>query len=146
MGYEAGDVTGFHVRNFPAGHKPTNFTKWLDAEEPYQVEYQHCFEPYVLMRRDTVPSYDERFRGYGMNKIVHLMAISKTAQFHVLPKVWLMAIPHERSRDWHRTLASKHSERDRFLEMQALFEVVKNELRATPFLPNEKNDSNEYHT
>ena len=35
----------------------------------YPVEYELHFEPYVMMRREDVPSYDERFRGYGMNKI-----------------------------------------------------------------------------
>ena len=31
------------------------------------------FEPYVLVSRHWVPWYDERFRGYGHNKIQHIM-------------------------------------------------------------------------
>ena len=29
------------------------------------------YEPYVIMHRDYVPWYDERFRGFGFDKIVH---------------------------------------------------------------------------
>lgn len=30
------------------------------------------FEPYVLVAREGLPAYDERFRGYFENKAVHL--------------------------------------------------------------------------
>jgi hypothetical protein len=38
------------------------------------VDYQECFEPYVIGSRALLPRYDERFKGYGMNKIQHLYA------------------------------------------------------------------------
>merc|ERR1712048_1053836 len=120
--FEEGKVSGFHVKNFPAGHGPTNFSRWVTSDEPYEVAYKHGFEPYVVMRKDQVPKYDERFRGYGMNKIIHLLGVSKTSTFHVLPETWVMELPHERSRDWVRTQQTKHSENDRFVEVQALFE------------------------
>ena len=38
------------------------------------MDYQECFEPYVIGSRALLPRYDERFKGYGMNKIQHLYA------------------------------------------------------------------------
>ncbi|CAN0464386.1 unnamed protein product, partial [Laminaria digitata] len=35
----------------------------------YTVSYSSCFEPYIVANKSTVPMYDERFRGYGMNKV-----------------------------------------------------------------------------
>lgn len=34
------------------------------------------YEPYILVLREHVPWYDERFRGYGRDKIVHLMHLA----------------------------------------------------------------------
>lgn len=36
---------------------------------------QGC-EPYIVALRQDVPWYDERFRGYGRDKIVHLLHVS----------------------------------------------------------------------
>ena len=33
------------------------------------MEYASCFEPYIAVDKSVVPMYDERFRGYGMNKV-----------------------------------------------------------------------------
>lgn len=34
----------------------------------YDVPFEPCFEPYVVVDKTVTPLYDERFRGYGMNK------------------------------------------------------------------------------
>lgn len=34
----------------------------------YAVPFEPCFEPYVVVDKTVTPMYDERFRGYGMNK------------------------------------------------------------------------------
>lgn len=34
----------------------------------YTVPFEPCFEPYVVVDKTVAPMYDERFRGYGMNK------------------------------------------------------------------------------
>jgi hypothetical protein len=66
---------GFHVSNFPKGHSPTDFERWFNASLPYAVTYQENFEPYIIARRVGLPRYDERFRGYGMNKISYLYEV-----------------------------------------------------------------------
>lgn len=35
----------------------------------YTVPFASCFEPYVVVAKAMAPMYDERFRGYGMNKV-----------------------------------------------------------------------------
>jgi hypothetical protein len=44
------------------------------------------YEPFVIVHRKFVPWYDERFRGYGMNKIVHITALHgrHSRQFHLV--------------------------------------------------------------
>lgn len=64
-----GEASAFHVGHFPAGHSPTNFDKWFDSEQGYQVSYSDFYEPYVVAAKSRIPHYDERFRGYGMNKV-----------------------------------------------------------------------------
>jgi len=87
-GYEAGVASGFHVGHFPRGHSATDFKRWIEGPvanqsssnlmqslhgiDAYSIQYEDYFEPYVLALRYLVPAYDERFRGYGLNKISHL--------------------------------------------------------------------------
>ena len=89
---------GFHVSHFPAGHGPTDFARWwsLSSSPPsplssggddddaagaacfaasYTVAHSPHFEPYVLTAAAdaALPWYDERFAGYGMNKVVPII-------------------------------------------------------------------------
>lgn len=117
----------FHCRHFPQGHGPTDFPRWLaggaDAPAPtcgegalssdldgldaYRVEYAEFFEPYVVVPRELVPRYDERFRGYGLNKVSHLyeMAVSWEVDFSVVKsqEAFVAAPAHEKSPSWQRT-------------------------------------------
>uniref|UniRef100_V5I9H3 Glycosyltransferase-like protein n=2 Tax=Anoplophora glabripennis TaxID=217634 RepID=V5I9H3_ANOGL len=56
------------------GHAPTNYEKWKTADEPYKVMWEPDYEPYVVVRRDVV-EYDERFLGFGWNKVSHIMEL-----------------------------------------------------------------------
>lgn len=118
--YEAGNAKGFHLRNFPKGHRATCFDRWfagaadfpdaalgLRAEahglDTYAVEYEENFEPYVVMARAAVPEYDERFRGYGLNKISHLYSVNaKGVAFHVIDHIdaFVVAKEHPKSESW----------------------------------------------
>lgn len=51
------------------GHKPTDYKQWFHATAPYPIHYQNGYEPYLLIDRRLMPLYDERFRGYGYDKV-----------------------------------------------------------------------------
>ena len=36
----------------------------------YEVEYEECYEPYVIASRRLLPRYDERFHGYGSKMVI----------------------------------------------------------------------------
>lgn len=59
---------------WPKGHAPTNYAKWRTATTPYKVEWESDFEPYVVVRRDC-PEYDQRFVGFGWNKVSHVVEL-----------------------------------------------------------------------
>lgn len=119
-GFQAGDLEGFHTSHFPAGHRATDFERWLAGPlhwpskpgslqqaahgvNAYPIEYEECFEPYVVVARCSVPAYDERFRGYGMNKISHLYSLHATGfEFFVAenPESFVVAGQHPKSKSW----------------------------------------------
>ncbi|KAK3268871.1 hypothetical protein CYMTET_22652 [Cymbomonas tetramitiformis] len=114
----AQNVSSFHAQHFPAGHSPTDFAKWQQIPgdaEPYRVPYSVYFEPYIVAARTRLPRYDERFRGYGMNKISHLHSVAVAGNsFLVLPSHFVIADQHEKSVSWQAVFGAKstaHSER-----------------------------------
>jgi len=121
---------GFHLSSFPQGHEPTQFEKFWDKslqrnddenedqyieflwQESYGIDYEDLFEPYIVMASADVPLYDERFQGYGLNKISHLASVSKLKDgiFFVLPGVFLVAPVHGRSDEWTKIYGKSQPE------------------------------------
>lgn len=67
-----GALRAFHAGNFPEGHRQTNLDRWaaLAADAtPYEVKYAEGYEPYGLFFRRHAPPFDERFRGFGLDKV-----------------------------------------------------------------------------
>ena len=59
-----------HADKFAGAHAITNYEKWYEQAEnrPYQVKFKGVYEPYMVGPR-TMPRFDERFAGYGMDKV-----------------------------------------------------------------------------
>ena len=41
----------FNGRTHPAGHNSTNYERWVNATEPYEIEYELGYEPWGVMHR-----------------------------------------------------------------------------------------------
>jgi hypothetical protein len=115
-------VIGFHMSHYPQGHEKTNFWRWVNTTEAYQVEYQLGFEPYIMMLKRYVPYYDERFRGYYWNKVQHLMHLSLQHQisFLVHPETFVVHIPHRKPKTKWRTKRSGQKEKNHGMFLEAL--------------------------
>lgn len=57
------------------GHNCTDYAKWFKADQPYDVEYHDGYEPWFIIDRFRNPWYDVSFRGYGWNKVSHVINI-----------------------------------------------------------------------
>ncbi|KAG8438395.1 hypothetical protein GDO86_008903 [Hymenochirus boettgeri] len=71
---DMGALYTFRYHVWEKGHAPTNYAKWRTAVTPYSVEWAPDFEPYVVVKRDC-PEYDQRFLGFGWNKVSHIMEL-----------------------------------------------------------------------
>jgi len=129
----AGDAEGFHTTRYPKGHLPTQFEKWLSLAqgEEYSVRYSLGFEPYIVARRSQVPRYDARFRGYGLNKVVHLyrMAAVDSFDFVVATEDFVAAPEHKASIDYQRTYGDQ-SDPLQAARIQALFDMAVEEMHS----------------
>lgn len=110
------------MSHYPQGHEATNFWHWINASEPYEVQYQTGFEPYILMHRRYVPYYDERFRGYYWNKVQHLMHISQQHEFKfvVHPSAFVLHVPHAKANSKYKTKRTGQKERNHAMFLEAL--------------------------
>ncbi|XP_059161962.1 xylosyl- and glucuronyltransferase LARGE1-like [Physella acuta] len=96
---DMGTLFTFRYHVWPKGHEPTNFAKWRTATTPYTVSWKQDFEPYVVVRKD-IPMYDQRFLGFGWNKVSHIMELDAQGyEFVVLPNAFIIHMPHAPSFD-----------------------------------------------
>lgn len=126
-----GRLKPFHTDRYKAGHRATDFRKWLVASRPYRIRYEEGFEPYVLVARKFVPWTDERFVGYRKNKVVHLLHLANLGlKFVVHPRGFVVHSPHPRARTWKVT--HKTGLWDQLAE---LYRQVKEGLEADTYIP-----------
>ncbi|XP_005089411.2 LARGE xylosyl- and glucuronyltransferase 1 [Aplysia californica] len=96
---DMGTLFTFRYHVWPKGHAPTNFAKWRTATTPYTVAWEQDFEPYVVVRQD-IPTYDQRFLGFGWNKVSHIMELDAQGyEFVILPNAFIIHMPHAPSFD-----------------------------------------------
>ena len=93
------EVFSFRYHVWKDGHAPTNFEHWKGTHRPYKVTWAENFEPYVVVQRNVTP-YDERFIGFGWNKVSHIMELNYQGyEFIVLPDAYILHMPHAPSAD-----------------------------------------------
>lgn len=96
---EKRQVFTFRYHVWKQGHSPTNFDYWKNSNRPYRVHWVEDFEPYIVVQQN-VTHYDERFTGFGWNKVSHLMELDAQGyEFVVLPEAFIVHMPHSPSAD-----------------------------------------------
>ncbi|CAH1786754.1 unnamed protein product [Owenia fusiformis] len=105
---DMGTLFTFRYHVWPKGHSPTDYAKWQTATTPYQIAWEPDFEPYVVIKTEGAPKYDQRFVGFGWNKVSHIMELDAQGyEFTVLPNAFMIHMPHAPSFDIAKFRASK---------------------------------------
>ena len=130
-------VGAFNARDFEAGHGPTNTSRWIRSKDPhavYKVDYQDKYEPFVVLARTTAPAADERFVGYGANKLMFVKSLEAAGfRFVVHGSGFVVHVPHPKTSMANRFIAHrKGSSRD---PMDVLRDIVEEELARGVFRP-----------
>ncbi|CDW59779.1 glycosyltransferase protein LARGE2 like [Trichuris trichiura] len=116
--YMKGEIAIFGRDKWNKGHVATDYDRWMTADSPYKASFlaysvsrftsalfSMDFEPYFVVSTN-VSAYDERFVGFGWNKVSHVMQLDaegqvgiakKDYQFYVLPNVFAVHYPHAAS-------------------------------------------------
>ena len=133
--YKDGTLDAFNGRDAPWGHGPTNTTKWVRLARPilYRVQYESKYEPFIILSRRLAPWADERFVGYGGNKIAYINQLSGLDfGFHVHPYGFVIHVPHVRTRA--ANLFVLHKQRGH-ADMEALRLEVESEIEKGSYVP-----------
>lgn len=100
-------VSTFRYHEWTRGHAPTNYEHWKQTGKPYKIKWAADFEPYIVTQ-SNVSRYDERFLGFGWNKVSHIMKLNALGyEFVVLPAVFVIHMPHSPSSDIENFRKSK---------------------------------------
>ncbi|GAB4821687.1 hypothetical protein N2152v2_008733 [Parachlorella kessleri] len=90
-----------------AARRNTRVGTWYSTNEYYTAHYEKHFEPDIIILREHVPWFDERFRGYGLNKAIEFLALSQWgATFSVHPRGYAVHVPHHWSKTQRSSMAS----------------------------------------
>lgn len=134
-GYQAGLLDAFNAYDAPWGHGPTNTSKWMRLSKPilYKVKYEPKYEPFVLLARSIAPWADERFVGYGGNKIAYINHLQGLGySFHVHPYGYSIHVPHRRTKEANIFVAHK---KHGHAAMESLRARIEEEIHEGVFIP-----------
>jgi len=112
------------------GHGTTDYRTWLRGFEggkslrAIRCFFSNRYEPYVVLHKTPwLPRYEERFHGYGKNKIQHVVHLRYAGwSFSVLGRSFLTHFPHHKSAarvKWEGETVSKTEHR---AKMDALYQ------------------------
>ncbi|XP_065647225.1 xylosyl- and glucuronyltransferase LARGE2s isoform X2 [Hydra vulgaris] len=93
-------VDTFRGEVWQQGHAATDFQRWKTSSTDYEVRWEVDFEPYILVKKSSVPLYDMRFVGFGWNKVSHIMELHALRfKFVVAANGFIVHMPHAPSVD-----------------------------------------------
>lgn len=82
--------------------------RWCSERNVVEAKFLTDYEPYGIIRRDMYPAYDERFNGYGFNKISWAFGAELAGwRILVLPEAFLTHLNHVEN-DWVQSIDVQH--------------------------------------
>lgn len=88
--------------------KPLRIARWYTEQEPYDVRFMAGFEPYGIGRRGAYPKFDERFVGYGFNKISWALGAERSGfELVVSTEAFVTHLNHMEN-DWVQSINVSH--------------------------------------
>ncbi len=61
----------------------------------YEINWEAEYEPYIIADKEALPLWDERFVGYGFDKVQHIAELHFAGfKFMVLPEVYVIHLDH----------------------------------------------------
>jgi len=109
---DAGDCVVFDGEYNPQGQASTDVKAWLrlgaGATRRVPCITSERYEPFVaLQRTEATPTFDERFSGYGKNKVQLVVHLRRAGYaFEVLGRGFVVHFPHKASASKHQWLHS----------------------------------------
>jgi hypothetical protein len=131
----------FQGDNNPEGHATTNSQDWIRSSSewrdprPLECFLSGRYEPYVVLSSAAAYNYDERFKGYGKNKIQYIQHLRhENFKFAVLPREFLLHFPHPRSSAKFRWLLNPKVHRNVDREYSRYLKELR-KINTAPFTP-----------
>ncbi|EGG17693.1 putative glycosyltransferase [Cavenderia fasciculata] len=78
----------------PKCHTPTNYSRWYETDDLYQVEYRWIYEPYLIFNRSTCLAFDERLKGYGFDKNSQVFTMAAQGFKFMVLQAFIIHINH----------------------------------------------------
>ena len=89
------DVAPFHA-HIPHEHGHTDYARWYNETDIYDVEYGYNFEPYGIIPSKGLHEFFPMFRGFGKNKSTFFLeAHLRGYKFKILPNHFVVHLDHE---------------------------------------------------
>ena len=104
-------VFQFHRDEYIRGHAPTDYPRWEKANEPYEIQWQPQYEPYLVASRNITP-LDPRFVSRHFNKVSHTEQLYyQRYRFYGVSGGFILHLPHQLSSDaMKQRINERHSE------------------------------------
>lgn len=78
-----------------SSQKANRLKRWWHEDKAVETRWMRDYEPYGVGRRVGYPEYDERFAGYGLNKIAWAYAASRGGwRLYVASDAWVTHLNH----------------------------------------------------
>ena len=133
--YLSGKIDAFNGEDAPWGHGPTNTAKWIniDSSITYRAFYEPKYEPFLVLNKKVLPWCDERFVGYGGDKIAFINQLKGIGfTFHVHPFGYVIHVPHVKTKASTTFVQAKRRGES---DMDNLRSLVETEVAAGIFIP-----------